>query len=172
MADALPEYWLRGPLPGLLPELQPIAFALLQARDEVIGCMENFPSELLWERPFGIASPGFHLQHLTGVLDRLFTYARAEALDQVQLDYLKAESVASAAAGTDELVRRFSIKVDKVLDELKTYHTGQLADLRTVGRQKLPSTVIGLFIHAAEHTTRHTGQLLVLSVVVSGRSKS
>ena len=30
-----------------------------------------------------------------------------------------------------------------------------------VGRRKLPSTVLGLLFHAAEHTQRHTGQLLV-----------
>ena len=30
-----------------------------------------------------------------------------------------------------------------------------------VGRAQLPSTVLGLFVHAAEHTQRHVGQLLV-----------
>jgi len=30
-----------------------------------------------------------------------------------------------------------------------------------VGRAQLPSTVIGLLVHAAEHTMRHTGQLMV-----------
>jgi uncharacterized damage-inducible protein DinB len=33
--------------------------------------------------------------------------------------------------------------------------------VRFVGRAKLPSTVLGLLVHAAEHTMRHTGQLLV-----------
>jgi uncharacterized damage-inducible protein DinB len=30
-----------------------------------------------------------------------------------------------------------------------------------VGRKQTPSTVVGLLFHAAEHTMRHTGQLLV-----------
>jgi uncharacterized damage-inducible protein DinB len=36
-----------------------------------------------------------------------------------------------------------------------------LTDPRGVGRKQLPSTVLGLLFHAAEHTMRHTGQLLV-----------
>jgi uncharacterized damage-inducible protein DinB len=35
-----------------------------------------------------------------------------------------------------------------------------------VGRAKLPSTVLGLLFHAAEHTQRHVGQLLVTAKVV------
>ena len=81
----LPEVWLRGPLPDVPPLLQPVAHALMQAREEVAALMDGFPDELLWKRPVNrnaesrnaglVASVGFHLQHLTGVLDRLFTYA-------------------------------------------------------------------------------------------------
>ena len=69
------EVWLRGPLPGINAYLQPAAHALLQAREELNAFMKDFSSDLLWEKPGGVASPGFHLQHLTGVLDRLFTAA-------------------------------------------------------------------------------------------------
>jgi len=46
-ASKLPEYWLRGPLPGINSYLQPVAHALLQAREEVNELMKEFPSELL-----------------------------------------------------------------------------------------------------------------------------
>jgi hypothetical protein len=82
------EVWLRGPLDGIPALLQPVAHALLQAREEVNELMLNFPDALLWEKPAGMASVGFHLQHMAGVLDRLYTYARAEQLNQQQLDYL------------------------------------------------------------------------------------
>src|SRR5690242_9408896 len=98
-APALPEVWLRGPLPSIPSLLQPVAHALLQAREEVMELMEGFPEELLWERPAGVASPGFHLQHLSGVLDRLFTYARGEALDRGQLDALATEDNRGGAEG-------------------------------------------------------------------------
>src|ERR1700743_2676422 len=92
MADKnKPEVWLRGPLDGIPPLLQPVAHALLQAREEIDELMKDFPEELLWEKPAGMASPGFHLQHLSGVLDRLFTYARGEQLTQQQLTYLANE---------------------------------------------------------------------------------
>jgi uncharacterized damage-inducible protein DinB len=36
-----------------------------------------------------------------------------------------------------------------------------LADARSVGRKRLPTTVIGLLTHIAEHTQRHVGQAVV-----------
>src|SRR5580693_965844 len=85
------EYWLRGPVAGIPALLQPVAHALLQSRDEVNTLMQGFPEERLWDRPGGVASPGFHLQHLAGVLDRLFTYADGEALSPRQLEELAGE---------------------------------------------------------------------------------
>ena len=158
-APALPEVWLRGPLPAIPPLLQPVAHALLQAREEVMECMNGFPEELLWERPAGVASPGFHLQHLSGVLDRLFTYARGRGLDQEQLEALKAEG--KPGPGLTELLKRFHRQVDLALRQLETTSEEELTQVRGVGRTRIPSTVLGLLFHAAEHTQRHNGQLLV-----------
>src|ERR1700712_799147 len=85
------EVWQRGPLEDISPILQPVAHALLQAREELSHIMNSFSEPLLWERPAGVASPAFHLQHLTGVLDRLFTYARKEPLTSDQLYALSIE---------------------------------------------------------------------------------
>ena len=74
------EFWMRGAVDGIPAELQPIAHALLQAREEVINAVSELPPSLLWNSQFA-ASPGFHLQHMTGVLDRLFTYARQQQLN-------------------------------------------------------------------------------------------
>lgn len=168
------EYWLRGPVPGIPPLLQPVAHALLQARDEVNVLMDGFPGEKLWDRPAGVASVGFHLRHLTGVLDRLFTYARGEALDRQQLDYLAAEGVPGgepggsgsgegigSGDGVGVLLQRFNQQIDKALEELGRVAEDILTAPREVGRGRIPSTAGGLLFHAAEHTQRHTGQLLV-----------
>ena len=157
----LPEVWLRGSLPYINPYLQPIAHALLQAREEVIELMKDFPGDLLWERPGGVASPAFHLQHLSGVLDRLFTYARAQMLTPEQLQALKDEGLKKNDITVEGLVENFSLQVNKALDQLKTTDEKTLNDFRGVGRAQLPSTVLGLSSHAAEHTMRHVGQLLV-----------
>ena len=155
------EVWLRGPLPGIPPLLQPVAHALLQAREEVVAEMAGFPEERLWERPGGVASVGFHLQHLSGVLDRLFTYARGKGLDEAQARQLAAEGTAVTGAGSHELVAAFERQVDLALEQLRNTNERTLTEYRAVGRAQLPSTVLGLLVHAAEHTQRHVGQLLV-----------
>jgi hypothetical protein len=46
-------------------------------------------------------------------------------------------------------------------------HTFLLTDTRGVGRKQIPSTVLGLLFHSAEHTMRHTGQLLVTCKILT-----
>jgi len=161
------EVWQRGPLPDITPLLQPVAHALLQAREEVNLYMHQFPSSLLWERPAGMASAGFHLQHLSGVLDRVFTYARAEGLNAFQFTHLEQEGHDTIPARTTEkLVLRFNHQVDIALEQIKNTDPVTLPDYRGIGRAGLPSTVIGLLVHGAEHTMRHVGQLMVTVAVV------
>jgi hypothetical protein len=133
--------------------------------------MAGFPDELLWEKPAGLASPGFHLQHLTGVLDRLFTYAKQEQLSPAQLAYLKAEGMpGDNLIYADNLIKGFDAQVNKAIAQLKNTDETTLTEARGVGRAMLPSTVIGLYVHAAEHTMRHTGQLLVTVKILLERS--
>ena len=163
----LPEVWQRGPLPGIPALLQPVAHALLQAKDEVSAMMLDFPDHLLWEKPAGMASPGFHLQHLAGVLDRLFTYAEGNALSEEQLIALKKEGTPQdETTNSQSLVHAFQLQVDRSIEQLKKIDESTVTDVRTVGRAKLPSTVLGLLFHAAEHTMRHTGQMLVTVAVL------
>ncbi|SEM73444.1 DinB superfamily protein [Mucilaginibacter gossypiicola] len=158
----LPEVWLRGPLDGVPALLQPVAHALLQAREELNELMTDFPEKLLWEKLAGMASPGFHLQHLTGVLNRLLTYAKGEGLSETQLNYLATEGKPGEhIIGVADLIDAFNVQVDSAIDQLKATDTGTLTNWRGVGRAQLPSTVIGLYTHSAEHTMRHLGQLLV-----------
>ncbi len=154
-----PEVWLRGPLDGIPPLLQPVVHALLQAREEINALMEGFPEELLWKKVAGMASPGFHLQHLAGVLDRLLTYARGEQLTPEQLAHLSTEG--QPVASLSELIQVFNNQVDIAIKQLSKTNEATLTETRGVGRAQIPSTVIGLLVHAAEHTMRHTGQLLV-----------
>lgn len=163
-----PEVWLRGPVAGIPALLQPAAHALLQAREEINAFMTGFPDELLWEKPAGAASPGFHLRHLTGVLDRLFTYAKNEMLNDDQLQYLRNEGIPSAVT-TKELVEIFNSQVDKAVSQLSVTDEKTLTEFRGVGRKQIPSTVQGLLFHAAEHTQRHTGQLLVTVKILKNK---
>lgn len=161
----LPEVWLRGQLPGIPSLVQPVAHALLQAREEVLELMKGFPEEHLWEKPANAASPGFHLQHMCGVIDRLFTYAAGKSLSADQLSALKAEGQ-DQSQSVQQLVNSFSEKIDWALVELSKVNEQTLLEHRGVGRAQLPSTVQGLLFHTAEHTMRHVGQLLVTTRII------
>jgi hypothetical protein len=162
-----PEVWLRGPIDGVPALLQPVAHALKQAEEEVRAITRDFPDALLWIKPHGLASVGFHLQHLSGVLDRLTTYSRGRALSDAQLASLRAEgSTADAGTTASSLATAFSRRVGDTLDLLRATPEGSLLEPRTVGRSGLPSTVLGLLVHCAEHSMRHVGQLLVTARVV------
>jgi hypothetical protein len=167
------EYWLRGPVVGIPALLQPVAHALLQSRDEVNALMEGFPEERLWDRPGGVAPPGFHLQHLAGVLDRLLTYAKGDVLSPRQLGELAAEGGSLGVGGGEDsggmagggelagLLERYNRQIDNALLQLAATPELSLTEPRGVGRARVPSTIGGLLFHAAEHSMRHTGQLLV-----------
>ena len=162
MSEKKPEVWLRGPVPGVPALLQPVAHALLQAAEEVEALLRDVPAETLWQRRGDVASAGFHAQHLGGVVDRLFTYARGEPLSDAQLAALRAEGV-RPMRGDDgrDLAAAFRAQVERALAQLRDTDPATLSSPRGVGRQQLPSTVMGLLFHAAEHAQRHVGQLLV-----------
>lgn len=161
------EVWLRGPVEGIPPLLQPLAHTLLQAREEVNAMMNGFPEIFLWVKPAGRACPAFHIQHLTGILDRLFTYARGEALSSTQMGYLSCEGNESATSmGMQQMIDVYNKQVDKALVQLSSTDEAILIEVRGVGRAQIPSTVIGLLTHACEHTMRHVGQLLVTTAVL------
>jgi hypothetical protein len=82
--SSLPEVWLRGPIPGFVPELMPVVHSLLQVREEIDATLSGLSAKQLWARPGGAASIGFHVKHLAGSLDRLLTYARGEGLNPAQ----------------------------------------------------------------------------------------
>jgi uncharacterized damage-inducible protein DinB len=166
-----PEAWLRGPVEGVPDLLQPVAHALLQAGEEARTLLQNFPAERLWNRPAGLASVGFHLQHVTGVVDRLFTYARGESLSREQQETLAREGQKpESSGGIDDLLDALDAQVERALDQLRALPPASMTDTRAVGRRQLPSTVIGLLFHAAEHVQRHVGQLLVTARVLQGGS--
>ena len=161
------EVWLRGPVPGIAPVLQPAAHALLQVAEDVLPLVLDLTSDQLWERPGGAASIGFHLKHLPGSLDRLLTYSRGERLSLDQLAYLASErTVHDDRPALELLTANLSRGIDDAMSYLRMVPDESVFEPREVGRQKLPSTRLGLIFHAAEHSSRHTGQIITLCRVV------
>jgi uncharacterized damage-inducible protein DinB len=169
--DKIPELevWQRGPIDGVPALLQPVAHALLQAVEDVDTEISTFPLKLLWEKPAGVASVGFHLKHLKGVVDRLFTYARGEMLSDAQAQALREEQFAGDVHSARVLVDNFRNQVATAMDQLRATDVNTLAEKRGVGRKQIPSTVIGLLFHAAEHCQRHVGQLIVTARILKAQ---
>ena len=159
--------WLRGPIAGIPSMLQPVAHALVDADEDVLATVASLPSELLWARPGGAASIAYHTKHAMGSLDRLFTYARGDALNDVQLAALAAEkTLADGSMSAPQLAAEFSEAVKKAHAQLRATSEATLLETRLVGRAKLPSTVLGLLVHAAEHTARHVGQIVTTAKIL------
>jgi uncharacterized damage-inducible protein DinB len=160
-----PEAWLRGPVPGVDPALMPAAHALLQTIEDVETAVSDLTTEQLWMTPGGAASIGFHLMHLSGSTDRLLTYARGETLNAAQKAAVAAERAPTpvdAASLLAELRRTF----DAALAQVRATPPSALQDARAVGRAGLPTTVLGLIFHAAEHSQRHAGQIVTTAKVL------
>ena len=160
------EWWQRGPIDGVPAVLQPVAHILLQVRESVGEIVEGL-TEAQWNaRPGGVASAAFHVRHMAGVIDRLFTYARGHSLAEEQFAALRSEGDELRAADVARVLEILSTRVDAAVAELRTIDVRTLGDYRAVGRAQLPSTVIGCLVHGAEHAMRHVGQLSVTIRVV------
>lgn len=153
------EAWLSGPVEGVPPILMPVAHALIQAREDVNALAPGMSAEQLWA-PRSAATAGYHLLHMVGALDRLFTYARGAQLSDAQKGALKAEAQPHLLFDGAALAGHVSAGIDVALDQLRETDPDRVLDERRVGRAGLPSTVLGLLFHAAEHTTRHVGQFI------------
>jgi len=148
---------MRGAVPGVHPLLAPLLFSFQQAREDLSRYTEGLTAEQLWATPHGFGSVGFHLRHIAGSVHRLMTYLQGEALSAQQLAILQSEHEA-AGAGRDELLALVDCAFQQADAVVRGLDPATLAEPRTVGRKRLPTTVIGLLVHIAEHTQRHVGQ--------------
>jgi uncharacterized damage-inducible protein DinB len=146
--------------------LQPVAHILLQVRDSVTEMVDGLTQDAWNARPAGVASVAFHVRHISGVIDRLFTYARGGSLTENQLAALRAEGTTISASEIPLALVALDRRVEEAIAELRTIKPLSLGEFRTVGRAKLPSTVIGCLVHGAEHAMRHVGQLSVTVRVI------
>ena len=153
-----PEVWLRGPVAGVDPLLMPAAHALMQVLEEAERETAHLTLEELWRAAGDAAPVGFHLRHIAGSTDRLFTYARGEKLSDAQRTALAVEkSPGNPPADATVLLDGLRRAIDEALAQVRATPASALKEPRTVGRAGMPSTVLGLLFHAAEHAQRHAG---------------
>jgi uncharacterized damage-inducible protein DinB len=158
LPEPLPEAWMRGPLPSVDALLAPLLFSFQQAREDVARWTDELTGGQLWATPHGFGSVGFHIRHIGGSVDRLITYLQDAQLSSEQLASLKSEKEPGASRG--ELLAEMDHAFQRAEAIVRSLDVSQLREARGVGRKRLPTTVIGLLVHMAEHTQRHVGQAI------------
>ncbi len=138
--------------------------ALELAAEDVERWCGGLTDAQMFARPHGLAPVAFHLRHIARSLDRLLTYAEGMALDEAQLALLKTEMTEGSAA---EVLREFRDGVWAAKERVRHFEPVSYLEARGIGRKQLPTTVGGLLIHCAEHTSRHVGQAVTTTKVVA-----
>jgi hypothetical protein len=159
----LPEPWLRGIQLDVDSIVAPVLFALQQVRED----LSSIATEDIWREIPGIPPLGFQFSHIAGSLDRLTTYLIGEQLSESQLTYLANERTPGPTR--KQLLVQVESALARVERTVRQIDPTTYSDARQVGRQGLPTTVIGLIIHIAEHTQRHCGQAVTTAKLLSGR---
>ncbi len=158
------EPWLRGTLTEIAPTQRAVVHALELAGEDMERWVLRLPAALLVLEPHGLPSVTFQARHIARSLDRLLTYAEGNALTEVQL-----AALADERRGTvDPLQLQAELRdgLSGAVARVRAFTVEQLAEPRTVGRDRLPTTVAGLLVHVAEHTQRHVGQAITTSKVL------
>ena len=167
------EPWLRGTLVEVEPVRRAVLHALELAGEDVARWAEGLSDTEMFARPVGLPSVAFQLRHIVRSLDRLLTYAERGVLVSVELRVLSESQMTALRTEMDvgtaaEVLQEFRKGLGSAVDRVRAFGPEQFAEVRGVGRKQLPTTVVGLLIHCAEHTQRHVGQMVTTVKVVRG----
>ena len=152
------EPWLNGPIEGVPPHLMPVFHSFAMVREDLARYTEGLTTEDVWRRTGSLPSLGFHLRHIAHSVDRLVTYLCGDQLSEAQIAALKQEG--EPGASLEELLAGVHAQLNAAEVRLRTVRKDSMEEPRYIGKKRLPSTVLGLLVHVAEHTQRHLGQAI------------
>jgi uncharacterized damage-inducible protein DinB len=164
--DKLPEPWLRGTLTDVQPVQRAVLHALQLGQEDIEKWCAGLSDAELNARPGGVEPIAFHIRHVARSVDRLLTYAEGRELNGEQMGALRTELEPTATR--TKLFDELSIAMQRAAERIQAFSAEQMDEPRSVGRKKLPTTVAGLLVHVADHTQRHTGQVVTTAKVVMG----
>lgn len=160
----MPEPWLRGTLTEIDAVPRQILHALELTAEDCDRWCKNLTEAELNARPYGLPSVAFHMRHIARSLDRLLTYADDRWLDEDQLAALETEHTTTSR---EDLFQEFTQGLQEAAQRVRAFHPDRYDQRRSVGRNRLPSTLGGLLVHCAEHTQRHAGQMITTAKLVT-----
>jgi uncharacterized damage-inducible protein DinB len=159
-----PEPWLRGTLTEVGSVGRGVLHALELAHEDVHRWCDPLGEDDFHARPFELPSVAFQLRHMVRSLDRLLTYAEGNQLSGEQIALLKSEM--DAAGSREELFAEFDQGIELSAQRVRVLAAGDLEQARFVGKKQLPTSVGGLLVHVADHTQRHTGQVVTTTKIL------
>lgn len=159
-----PEPWLRGTYTDLPAVLRGVLHAFDLSREDVLHWCAGLSETDLNASPSGLTPISYHLRHIPRSLDRLLTYAEGNQLDTDQISLLKRES--EPGVTREELFAEFEEGIEVAADRVRAFAAADFEQPRGVGKKELPTSVGGLLVHLADHTQRHTGQIVTTAKVL------
>jgi uncharacterized damage-inducible protein DinB len=160
----LPEPWRRGTLTDVPPVQPAVLHALELAKEDLTRWCGVLIDAALNARPADIAPVAFHIRHIGRATDRLLTYAEGNPLSPEQISAMKAEL--NPDATRDQLFAELTQSLESAAKRIRAFSAEDLNQPRTVGRQQMPTTVVGLLVHVADHAQRHVGQAITTAKIV------
>jgi len=169
IAPPQPEPWLRGTYSDLPAVLRAVLHAFDLAQEDVSHWTADLSEAELHASPYGLTTIAFHLRHIPRSLDRLLTYAEGKQLSNEQIIQMKTEC--DPGVSGDELFSELNAGLTKAARRVSAFAAADLDTPCSVGKKQLPTTVGGLLVHLADHTQRHTGQIVTTAKLVQGMRK-
>jgi uncharacterized damage-inducible protein DinB len=158
------EPWLQGTLTGLPVLQRAVLHSLQMAQEDTAKWCGNLDDREIHARPFGLPSVAFQLRHIARSLDRFCCYAEGIPLNEQQLAVLAAEM---ENIGTrDSIFTELEASLESTRKRLDQIIRQPLETPIAIGRKRLPTTLAGLLVHAAEHTQRHVGQAITTAKLI------
>jgi uncharacterized damage-inducible protein DinB len=163
------EPWLRGTHTDVQAVGRAVLHALDLALDDLTKWTEALTDAEVHSHPLGLSSVAFHLRHIARSTDRILSYAEGNQLTAEQLAALKAEQINAGQGGEEPLavlLAEVETSFSNAAARIRVLSTADFDTFRGVGRKQLPTTIGGALIHVADHTQRHTGQVVTTAKVL------
>ncbi len=166
------EPWLRGTHADVPAAGRAVLHALELALDDLTKWTSGLTDAEVRSAPLGLTPISYHLRHIAGSVDRILTYAEGGQLSPEQLAAFKTEQGVEGKQETlAELLAAVEIAFSDAADRIRILATADLNTPRFVGRKQLPTSIGGAMIHVADHTLRHTGQVVTTAKVIKAIRK-
>ena len=163
-ATSYTEPWLRGTHTDVPAVGRAVLHALELSLDDIRKWTDGLTDTEVHAQPLGLPSIAFHLRHIARSTDRILTYAEGDQLSDGQLAALKAENFGDGTL--PELLLVVQASFAGAATRIRALAGGNYDEPRGVGRRQLPTCMGGALIHVADHTQRHTGQVVTTAKVL------